>query len=312
MSERAQALVVSGFLGAGKTTLVRRLLEEGERTGIRTAVVSNEFGELGIDEALLAKSGGDYVELAGGCVCCRLSDDLLRTLQELWERSRPARVIVETSGLALPYDTLLNFWREPVSLWSEDEMAVAVVSAEQVACGREIEGLFTEQVSSADLLVLSKLDLVSDRDIARIEQRLQELAPGAPIIHGSYGEVDSRVFFPPPPQAAAASAAEGEAQQYGQAAGRRPRPRAATREPQPHTHDDFRSEQLQIAPGVAVSVLQHELQQRSALRVKGFVDTEDGVRLVQGVAGRVEITVPPSPPSPAMVGRLVIIERIRS
>ena len=70
--DSAQALVVSGFLGSGKTTLVRHLLEEGQRQGIRTAVVSNEFGELGIDEALLADAAADYVELSGGCVCCRL------------------------------------------------------------------------------------------------------------------------------------------------------------------------------------------------------------------------------------------------
>jgi cobalamin biosynthesis protein CobW len=107
MNGHAQALVVSGFLGSGKTTLVRRLLEDGQREGIRTAVVSNEFGALGIDEALLAGtahavsdgSGVDFVELAGGCVCCRLSDDLLRTLHELWTRTHPERVIVETSGV---------------------------------------------------------------------------------------------------------------------------------------------------------------------------------------------------------------------
>src|SRR6185369_16467833 len=130
-NDRAQCLVVSGFLGSGKTTLVRSLLEQGQKDGIRTAVVSNEFGELGIDEALLASAEGDFVELAGGCVCCRLSDDLLRTLQQLWERSRPERVIVETSGVALPYDTLINFWRDPVRSWAIDASSAVVVSARQ-------------------------------------------------------------------------------------------------------------------------------------------------------------------------------------
>jgi G3E family GTPase len=67
--------VVSGFLGSGKTTLVRHLLEDAQRTGDRIAVISNEFGALGIDQALLGASDGAYVELEGGCVCCQLSDD---------------------------------------------------------------------------------------------------------------------------------------------------------------------------------------------------------------------------------------------
>ena len=145
----AQALVVSGFLGSGKTTLVRHLLEEGQRQGVRTAVVSNEFDSLGIDEALLSgvaqqvsEQGVDFVELSGGCVCCRLSDDLLHTLQLLWERSRPERIIVETSGVALPYDTLLNFWRDPVRAWAVDASSVVVVSAEQVAQQRDLDATF--------------------------------------------------------------------------------------------------------------------------------------------------------------------------
>ena len=127
------ALVVSGFLGAGKTTLVRHLLKEAQREGVRLAVVSNEFGALGIDQALLGSQGSNaYVELEGGCVCCKLSDELVNTLQQLWEEVRPDRIVVETSGVALPFDTLINFWREPVSEWVSDSLAVVVVNAEQV------------------------------------------------------------------------------------------------------------------------------------------------------------------------------------
>ena len=172
------ALVVSGFLGSGKTTLVRHLLEDAQASGVRVGVVSNELGELGIDQALLAKADDDYVELRGGCVCCKLADELLVTLQRLWERARPDRIIVETSGVAHPYDTQLNFWRDPVREWISDDFAVVVVNAEQLAAGRDIEGLFEDQVSSAELLLLNQIDRVPERLLPELERTLASLAPG--------------------------------------------------------------------------------------------------------------------------------------
>lgn len=314
MSARAQSLVVSGFLGSGKTTLVRRLLEEGQRGGIRTAVVSNEFGELGIDEALLAGtargiSGTSLVELSGGCVCCRLSDDLLRTLQELWERVHPERVIVETSGLALPYDTLLNFWRDPVRAWSTDESSVVVVSAEQVAAGRDLDRTFEDQVASADLLLVSKTDLVGGKDAARVEALLRGLAPDTPIVRASFGDVDSRLFFPPEPGSRLArTAPEGD----GRSAGAVPcvAPDAAGHDGHcDHPHDDYACTELAFADGIDEGELERTLAARAALRAKGFVRTARGVRFVQGVAGRIEIGDPAEQPPARLVGRVVVIER---
>ena len=102
VSARVPILVVSGFLGAGKTTLVRHLLEDARREGARMAVVSNEFGELGIDQALLASPDDSYVELEGGCVCCRLSDDLIVTLQQLHDRARPDWIVEQAWGMCPP------------------------------------------------------------------------------------------------------------------------------------------------------------------------------------------------------------------
>ena len=93
------ALVLSGFLGSGKTTVVQRLLSDAAERGIRVALISNELGELGIDRALLGKGGQSYVELEGGCVCCELSDDLLETLVELQREVDPDRFEIETSGV---------------------------------------------------------------------------------------------------------------------------------------------------------------------------------------------------------------------
>ena len=167
MEKRIPVLVVSGFLGAGKTTLVRHLLHDAQRTGVRVAVISNEFGSLGIDRALLGEGEAAYVEIEGGCVCCQLSDTLLDTLQMLWERVHQDRIIIETSGVALPFDTRLDLWREPVSAWVDDDMAVVVVNAEQLMEARDLEGTFEDQVSSADLLLLNKIDLIPLEALAR-------------------------------------------------------------------------------------------------------------------------------------------------
>lgn len=291
----AQALVVSGYLGAGKTTLVRSLLEQGQREGIRTAVVSNEFGDLGIDEALLASSA-DMIELTGGCVCCRLSDDLVRTLQTLWERARPDRVIVETSGVALPYDTLINFWRDPVRAWATDELAVVVASAVQLAEERDLDATFQDQVCSADLVVLSKVDLVEPAALGRALTRLEAMQPGLEVVRSARGRVDSRLLFPPP-------SAEEPASRT-----RKPPPERA----HPHHEDEFESREIVVAAGVDPAELAESLQRRRATRVKGFVETAAGLRLVQGVGGHVEVSAPERTPPPQLVGRLVAIERKRS
>jgi cobalamin biosynthesis protein CobW len=150
---RIPTLVVSGFLGSGKTTLVRRLLDQAQGRGERLAIVSNEFGALGIDQALLESGEGRYVELAGGCVCCTLSDELVQVLEAVRREVTPDRIVIETSGVALPYETQLSLWRPPVSAWVGDDMAVVLVNAEQLAEGRDLGATFEQQVSSADLLL---------------------------------------------------------------------------------------------------------------------------------------------------------------
>src|SRR5262245_32300738 len=200
VDKRIPVLVISGFLGSGKTTLVSHLLKEAQAKGARIAVVSNEFGALGIDRALLGQGDEAYVELEGGCVCCQLSDALVNTLQMLWERIRPDGVIIETSGVALPFDTQLQVWREPVCRWVNDDMAVVVVNAEQLFERRDLEGTFEDQVSSADLVVLNKIDLVPQESIGQLEALLHSMAPDTPVVQAIYGHVESSVFFPPDPR----------------------------------------------------------------------------------------------------------------
>ena len=285
------ALVVSGFLGAGKTTLVRHLLEEAKEQGVRMAVVSNEFGEMGIDQALLGdRTSQSYVELEGGCVCCKLSDEFVTTLQQIREEVHPDRVVVETSGVALPFDTLLNFWREPVSEWVGECLSAVVVNAEQVAEERDLEGTFEQQVSSADLLILNKLDLVPSEQRDRVRERVQGLAPGTPVVPAVQARVNTPVLFPP---------------DAGNLRKRTDKPPAH----EPHTHESFEAEECVIESGIDPGTLVRRIQSRQALRAKGFVQTSKGLRLVQGVGPRVDLVVPPVNPPERLLGRLVLIKR---
>jgi cobalamin biosynthesis protein CobW len=288
MAERIPVLVVSGFLGSGKTSLVRHLLDDARASGERVAVVSNELGALGIDQAILGGGGEAFVELEGGCVCCQLSDALVDTLEMLRQRVAPARVIIETSGVALPYDTQLNLYREPVSRWVGDDVTAVVVNAEQLEAGRDLSGTFEDQVTSADLLVLNKLDLVPAVRLGALEARLRALEPDAPIVRALHGRVDPRLLFLPV---------------------ERDRARAARSAHAGHTHEEFEAEELRVEPGIEPGELLDRLRALGALRAKGFVQSARGLELVQGVGARVELGPAPGPVDPALIGRVVVIRR---
>lgn len=300
MSERTEeqperkvpALVVSGFLGAGKTTLIRRLLDEAVRSGVRVALVSNELGALGIDRALLGGGGDAYVEIEGGCVCCELSDDLLVTLQGLHEQVGPDRVVIETSGVALPFDTQLNFWREPVCRWIGDDMAVVVANAEQLAEGRDLEGTFADQVTSADLIILNKIDLLDAEGVEEAQRRLREIEPEAPVVLARQGDIPMDLLFPPEATESPGPDRSG------------PGP-----EPRPHSHEEFVTEVWSVPQGIALKELEDRLAEPGLLRAKGFARTDAGIRLVQVVGRRIELHPVEEAVAPELLDRIVLIRR---
>src|ERR1700757_1991539 len=141
MTAKIPATVVTGFLGAGKTSLIRHLLEHSR--GRRLALLINEFGSLGIDRAIIGGCGiptcreEDVIELANGCICCTVADDFLPAIEQLLERAEPPdHIVIETSGLALPKPLVQAFaWPEVKARVTVDGV-VAVIDAAAVAAGR--------------------------------------------------------------------------------------------------------------------------------------------------------------------------------
>lgn len=306
---RTPVLIVSGFLGSGKTTLVRNLLQQSQAAGIRVAVISNEFGALGIDEALLGGGAEEFVELAGGCVCCQLSDALVETLVRLHENVRPDRIIIETSGVALPFETQLHLYRPAVRSWIGDEACVVVVDATGSAFDGFIDPTgeaganetFIQQVQSADLIVLSKVDRA---DPTPMLARLAVLAPDTAVLPAIGGDLPIAVLFPTGPDVGGPLSPQLREASQASLAERT----AAARHH--HHHEAYTSEELTIPDGLSPDEVESQLGALGALRVKGFVRTSAGVRIVQGVGRRLEL----SPPGPLhvderLIGRVVIIRR---
>lgn len=285
------ALIVSGFLGAGKTTLVQRLLDAARADGARLAIVSNEFGDTGIDRALLDAGEEGFVELDGGCVCCRLSDALSETLERLLTQVQPDRLVLECSGAALPGEILLQFWRPPLSELISDEVVAVVVDAPRLLAHEEQDETFWEQIEAADVVLLNKADLVTETGLDAAEAHLREITAGQPVLRTTRTDVEPSLLFPPDPDALRRSRRDPNATSGA------------------HSHVAYGTHEKHYPDVVKVDALLDELAVLGALRVKGFVRTPDGVRVVQGVGARIALEEPVNPVPEHLVGRVVVITR---
>jgi len=222
-AEKIPVSVITGFLGAGKTTLVRHVL--GHAKGKRLALIINEFGDIGVDKSVLAACGEetcreeDMIELANGCICCTVAEDFIPVMTELLSRpDRPDHIIIETSGLALPQPLIRAFnWPEIKSGVTIDGV-VTVVDAAALAEGRfasdeaavdaqrksdqmldhatPLGELFSDQLVAADLLILNKTDLVADSALGEIEAELRrQMRPGTGIVRAANGHVDVQALL---------------------------------------------------------------------------------------------------------------------
>src|SRR3954451_13299303 len=187
-------LLVTGFLGAGKTTVVNHLLAHAE--GRRIAAVVNDFGAINIDAELIAGASDGVVSLANGCICCSLEGDLLRTLAALLRRNpKPDTIVIETSGVADPTDIVRNLM-DPVILREallETVLCVMDATASPAALG---DALLRSQLRAADLVGLSKIDLVVESARAQMHEAIRALRPAAVVVDAPHGEIPAALLFP--------------------------------------------------------------------------------------------------------------------
>jgi len=323
---RVPATVVTGFLGAGKTTLIHHLA--GSANGKRLAFLINEFGDLGVDREVLSGCGikgcgeDEVIELANGCICCTVADDLLPAMQQILAREPvPDHVVIETSGLALPKPLIQAFTWPDVRARLTVDGVVVVCDADAVASGlfaadpdavqrlREadaaidhetpLEELFEEQLGSADLVIVNKADRVDAATRADVEAAVRAATrPGVPLVWVEHGRIDPK----------AALGLDVGAQD--DLASRR----SHHADGEPHDRDDFRSIVVEVPPLIDPEAfagkLETVIRNHGLLRVKGFLAVEGKAmrHVLQAVGPRIEryYDRPWRPGEPA-AGTLVVI-----
>jgi len=185
---------VTGFLGAGKTTVVNHLLAHAE--GRRIAAVVNDFGAINIDAELIAGASDGVVSLANGCICCSLEGDLLRTLAALLRRDpKPDAIVIETSGVADPADIVRNLMDPVILREALLEMVLCVMDATASPAALD-DALVRSQLRAADLVGLSKIDLVVESARAQMRKAVRALRPAAVVVDAPHGEIPSALLFP--------------------------------------------------------------------------------------------------------------------
>jgi len=305
MAGKIPATVITGFLGAGKTSLIRHLVENNQ--GKRLAFLINEFGDLGIDRELLLGCGiegcdeDDVVELANGCICCTVADDFLPAMETLLNREIPPdHILIETSGLALPKPLVKAFnWPEVRSRVTVDGV-VTVVDAAAVADGRfatdpeavqaareadpaldhddPLEEVFEDQLSCADIVVLNKCDLLEPGAFGPVRDKIAaQLRDGTKIVRSANAKLDPAALL------GLGSASEDNLDA---------RPSHHDGADDDHDHDDFESFVIGFGPVDDAEAFDARLtaavRDHNILRIKGFLNRPGRERreAIQGVGPR--------------------------
>ena len=309
MPAKIPATVITGFLGAGKTTLIRNLMARAN--GRRIALVINEFGDIGIDGEVLKGCGDaacaedDIVELSNGCICCTVAEDFVPTMKRLLERAEPPEhIIIETSGLALPQPLVRAFnWPEirtrvtvdsvitvvdgPATAegrFAHDEAAVAAQRAadDNLDHDTPLAELFEDQLACADMVVIAKTDQMADASLDSVLGSVSSRArPGTRVIRSDAAGLAPDVLL------GLSLAAEADME-------RRRAPHHESEAEEEHDHDEFETFHLTLGevadPAAYAGRLAEVIRAHDILRLKGFAAVADRpMRLVvQAVGPRVE------------------------
>ncbi len=306
MTQKIPTTVITGFLGSGKTTLVRHILANAGKR--RLALIVNEFGDVGVDGDILKACGNesctedDIIELANGCICCTVADEFIPTIQKLLARKdRPDHIIIETSGLALPQPLVRAFnWPEIKAQVTVDGV-ITVVDAKALAEGRfaddeealavqraaddnlehenPIEELFEDQLNAADLVIVNKQDLLNDDEKKSVAAQLAaQIRKSTKLVHSTQSAVDLSVLLG---HSAAAEDDLHNRQSHHEMEG----------ETQ-HDHDDFVTFIVELPGALDKALLLQRISKaieaHDVLRLKGFakVAGSNSRLLVQAVGPR--------------------------
>ena len=318
--------VITGFLGSGKTTLIRHLIQNPG--GKRLAIVVNEFGDVGVDGEILKSCAipdcpaENIMELANGCICCTVADDFIPTIEALMQLDpRPDHILIETSGLALPKPLLKAFdWPDIRSKITVDGV-IALADAEAVADGRfapniaaieaqrdaddsldhetPLSEVFEDQISCADIILLTKTDLAGAKGISIARDIITKEAPRMlPIVEVVEGIIDPRVIL------GLEAAAEDDLQA---------RP-SHHDDPHDHDHEDFDSIVVALdeveSPEILCARIEAMAKVQNILRVKGYAAVKNKPMrlLVQAVGSRVRAQYDrPWTPDEQRSGKIVVI-----
>lgn len=180
--------IITGFLGSGKTTLLNHILTNQE--GVKTAVLVNEFGEIGIDNELIISTGEDMVELNNGCICCTINNDLVEAVYKVLERQDQIDyLVVETTGLADPLPVALTFLGTELRDLTRLDSIVTVVDAANYSLDLFNSQAALNQIQYGDIILLNKADLVDEADLDLLEVKIRDIKEGARIIRTTRSQV---------------------------------------------------------------------------------------------------------------------------
>ena len=180
--------IISGFLGSGKTTLLNHILKN--QFGLKTAVLVNEFGEIGIDNDLIIETGEDMIELNNGCICCTINGELRNTVKKVLEKSKNLDyLIVETTGLADPLPVAMTFAGSDLRDRVRLDSIITLVDAENFDFKIKTSDISYSQILYGDIILINKCDLVSENQISKIEKRILEIKKEPRILKSINSEV---------------------------------------------------------------------------------------------------------------------------